>query len=129
MPARLLLASVAVGGALGAVARYVATEWIHARAGLSFPWGTLAVNLTGSLLLGIAYGSFESLAVPPTLRPALTVGFLGAFTTFSTFSYETVVLLQNGQAGRALAYVGGSVAAGLLAVVLGFSLARALGGG
>jgi CrcB protein len=119
--------AVALGGALGALARWGASGWIQARTGLQFPWGTLGVNLLGAFLLGTAYGVFEHAQLPPAARSFLTLGFLGAFTTFSTFSYEAILLLQRGEASRAVGYIGGSVMAGLLAVVLGLALGRSFG--
>jgi CrcB protein len=120
------LLAVAAGGALGAVARWLASEWIRGRTGLGFPWGTLGVNLSGCLLIGLAYGSFAGLEVPPGWRAFLTVGFLGAFTTFSTFGYETVNLVQQGHSARALGYVTGSVVGGFVLVLVGLSLGREL---
>lgn len=128
MPLSIILGSVALGGAVGAATRYLASEWIHARTGLAFPWGTLVVNLVGCFLLGLAYGAMESTEVPEAFRPALTVGFLGAFTTFSTFSWEGLSLLQKGQGGRAALYLIGSVAAGLLLVAVGLSAGRMVTG-
>lgn len=119
--------AVALGGALGALARWGASSWIQTRAGLQFPWGTLGVNILGGFLLGVAYGVFEHVTLSAATRSFVTLGFLGAFTTFSTFSYEAVLLLQRGDTGRALAYLGGSVVAGLLAVVLGLAVGRSLG--
>lgn len=119
--------AVALGGALGALARWGASSWIQTRTGLQFPWGTLGVNLLGAFLLGTAYGVFENVQLPTASRSFLTLGFLGAFTTFSTFSYEAVLLLQRGETGRAVGYLGGSVAAGLLAVILGLAVGRSFG--
>lgn len=118
--------SVAVGGALGAVARYGLSGWIHAAVGTVLPWGTLVVNVAGSFLLGFSVRTLEFAAVTPELRAALTVGFLGAFTTFSTYSFETVALLQEGAWGRAAAYGLGSLLLGLLFVVAGFAAAQLL---
>ena len=119
--------AVALGGALGALARWGTSGWIQSRTGLQFPWGTLGVNLLGAFLLGTAYGVFENVQLPPAARAFMTLGFLGAFTTFSTFSYEAVLLLQRGETSRAVGYVGGSVIAGLLAVVLGLAIGRSFG--
>ncbi len=121
--------AVALGGALGALGRWSATSWIQTRTGLAFPWGTLAVNVVGALLLGVAYGAFEQLRLPPELRAFLTVGFLGAFTTFSTFSYETVLLMQGGHTARAVGYVAGSVIAGIVFALVGLALGRGIGAG
>ncbi|MEQ9568693.1 MAG: fluoride efflux transporter CrcB [Longimicrobiales bacterium] len=122
-------AAVALGGALGALARWGLSDWVQGRTGLQFPWGTLAVNLVGAFLLGLAYGAFEHVELSADLRAFLTLGFLGAFTTFSTFSYEGVLLLQSGETARAVGYLGGSVVSGVLLAVLGLSLGRALGSG
>lgn len=119
--------AVAVGGALGALARWGASSWVQTRTGLQFPWGTLWVNLCGAFLLGVVYGSLERVQLGEAVRAFLTLGFLGAFTTFSTFSYEAVLLLQGGEAGKALGYVGGSVVAGILLVMVGLAAGRALG--
>ena len=94
--------------------------------GENFPWGTLVVNLVGCLALGLVIRWLQVSAVAPGVRPFLTIGLLGAFTTFSTFSYETVALLQEGQWLRAGLYMGGSVALGLIAMVAGMVLATAL---
>ena len=121
----MTLAYVALGGALGALARYGISGWVYDRMGESFPWGTLVVNLVGCLALGLVIRWLQVSAVSPEVRPFLTIGVLGAFTTFSTFSYETVALLQEGQWLRAGLYVGGSVALGLIAMVAGMALATA----
>jgi len=116
------LAYVALGGALGAVARYGISGWVYDRMGETFPWGTVVVNVLGCLALGAVVRWLQVSAVPPEIRPFLTIGLLGAFTTFSTFSYETVALLQEGQWLRAGLYVGGSVALGLIAMVVGMAV-------
>ncbi|MBB4637146.1 fluoride efflux transporter CrcB [Longimicrobium terrae] len=112
---------VALGGAAGAVTRYGAGRWIGTAARGGFPWGTFAVNLAGSLLLGIIVAR-----VPPDdpRRLLLAVGFCGGLTTFSTFGYETFALLQDRAYGTALAYAGASMAAGLACVALGMWIAR-----
>ena len=122
----MTLAYVALGGALGALARYGISGWVYDRMGESFPWGTLVVNLVGCLVLGVAIRWLQVTALAPEVRPFLTIGLLGAFTTFSTFSYETVALLQEGQWLRASLYVGGSVALGLIAMLAGMAMATAL---
>jgi CrcB protein len=114
---------IAVGGAIGAVLRYGLGGWVHAWAGSDFPWGTLVINTVGSLLLGFLVRFMEAVALTPDLRALLTIGLLGAFTTFSTFSYETVTLLQGGQWARGLAYSLGSLLLGLVAVLAGLYLA------
>ena len=119
------MAYVALGGALGALARYGISGWVYDRLGENFPWGTLVVNLVGCLVLGLVIRWLQVSAVAPEVRPFLTIGVLGAFTTFSTFSYETVALLQEGQWLRAGLYMGGSVVLGLIAMVAGMALATA----
>lgn len=121
-----LLLMVAAGGALGAVARYGLSGWVQSVTDGTFPWGTLVVNVLGCFFLGFAFRVLQLSALAPALRGAVTVGFLGAFTTFSTFGLETVGLLQDGRWARAAAYVGASVAVGVVAVLAGLWLAAAL---
>ncbi|MDH5632970.1 MAG: fluoride efflux transporter CrcB [Gammaproteobacteria bacterium] len=91
------LLAIAVGGAVGAVMRYLASTAVYNVAGRDFPWGTLVVNVAGSLLMGILFVVLtEKAALPPVWRATLLVGVLGAFTTFSTFSIETVALMEQG---------------------------------
>lgn len=128
----MTLAYVALGGALGALARYGISGWVYDRMGETFPWGTLVVNVLGCLALGAVVRWLQVSAVSPEIRPFLTIGLLGAFTTFSTFSFETVALLQDGQWTKAGVYVGASVLVGLAAVVAGMAAVTALthaGGG
>ncbi len=111
---------IGAAGALGALARYwVGLQW----GGRDFPWGTLGVNLAGSFLLGVVLqaGIERSWSDGRTLP--LSVGFLGAFTTFSTFSYETHDLLRGGRVGAAATYLGLSVGGGLAAAALGYAFA------
>ncbi len=116
---------VALGGAMGAVARAVVSTTIHARWPAGLPWGTLVVNLTGCLLLGLVSGVLESRPhLNPTWRTFGAVGVLGAFTTFSTFEHETLALLERGAAGAALANVGLSLTVGLLGIWAGQTLGR-----
>jgi CrcB protein len=106
---------VAVGGALGAVARFSLGSWVHGLWAGSWPLGTLLVNVTGSAAIGAVFVLLERGQLHPEWRSVLMVGFLGAFTTFSTFSLETVELWESGAPGTALAYAlastGGCVAA------------------
>jgi CrcB protein len=115
-----------VGAGLGGVARYAVSQWVQADAGANFPWGTLLINVTGSLLLTFVYGLLEGTAAAPEWRAFLGIGVLGGYTTFSTFSYETVRLLQDGEWERTLLYVLGSVVLSLAGAVLGFGLASGL---
>lgn len=102
----MILLAVACGGALGAVARYLLSRLQPEG---SFPWITLFINVAGSVLLALLYRHFSTTTVSQELRAFLTVGFCGAFTTFSTFSLEAVILLQNGRTGAAAMYVAASV--------------------
>lgn len=123
---------VFLGGGLGAVCRYLVTTQIGARFGTMFPWGTLSVNLLGSLLMGWILGLILLLTertgsgLGEAARLLLTVGFLGGFTTFSSFSMETLTLLRGGGLFYALANIGMNVILGLLAAWLGLSLSRML---
>jgi CrcB protein len=116
---------LAAGGVIGTLARYGLGQWIPGWAGTGFPWHTLFINLSGSLVLGFAMRAFQTLPVTPEVRGLVAVGFCGAFTTFSTYSFETVTLIQEGQWGRASLYAAGSVALGVLAVFAGMTLAGA----
>ena len=119
----LLYLYLAAGGVIGTLARYGLGQWVPTWAGTAFPWHTFLINVAGSLVLGFAMRAFDMLPVTPELRAFVAVGFCGAFTTFSTFSWETAVLMQHGHWARAAAYALGSVAAGLLCVFLGIALA------
>lgn len=119
---------VALGGAAGAICRYLFGLWAVARWGGTFPFGTLAINVSGCLALGF-FGSLvldRTWLLPPEWRLFVAVGFLGAYTTFSAFGLETLRLMETGATGAAVLYVGGSVGAGLLATWLGSILARML---
>lgn len=119
--------AVAVGAAAGGVSRFYLATAIQQRLGASFPWGTLAINLTGSLLLGfIIRYALATPAVSIEMRAMLTTGFCGGYTTFSTFSYDSIMLMESGQYGRAGFYVALSVGASLLATVAGIVTAHAL---
>jgi CrcB protein len=124
VPTEIIL--VALGGAVGAVARYWVSGMVYRLTGPGFPWGTLVVNLVGCFLIGVVIVVLESTIQSGAIRAAVAIGFLGAFTTFSTFSYETLALLQDGDWLRAGAYVAGSVMVGLLAVAAGFGAAGLL---
>ncbi len=93
---------------------------------MGFPWGTLAVNVVGSFLMGGLAAALQRGAVPPEVQALAAVGILGSFTTFSAFSLETIQLLHEGAWARALAYIGVSVGVGLLAVVAGMRLVATL---
>ena len=119
---------VAAGGAIGAAARYLSGLWIAARFGAGFPWGTFFVNVTGSFLIGIVLVLVERGTLPAGARLFVAVGVCGGYTTFSSFSYETLQLLNVGDVGPVLLNIFGQVILCLLAVYLGVVFARALGG-
>lgn len=119
--------AIASGGAVGALLRYWTSLAVHGRLGAAFPYGTLTVNVIGSLLMGFLYiWLIERMSAGPALRAFLMIGVLGAFTTFSTFSIETLNLLESGQVSRALANVLLSVIACISAAGIGVLAARQL---
>jgi CrcB protein len=119
--------SVAVGGALGCVSRYYLTVFIQQRAGADFPAGTLIINVTGSFLLGfIMRYALQSGVMSAETRMLLTSGFCGGYTTFSTYSYEAAMMLDDGEYGRAAVYIGASVVLALAGTFLGFAAANRL---
>lgn len=119
---------VALGGALGSVARFACSEWAQARWS-AFPWGTLLVNVLGSLLIGVLAAMSESgrWPMPLVARQFLMIGVLGGFTTFSSFSVQTLMLARSGAAWLAGVNVLASVGLCLLAAWLGFTVIQALG--
>lgn len=119
----MFLVMIALGGAAGALARYGLSGWVQGLLNTTFPMGTVAVNVLGSFVLGLSFPLFESLAWSAETRTVVVMGFLGAFTTFSTFSYEAVVLLEGGEWARGGLYVGGSLLLGLAGVVAGMAAA------
>ena len=111
-------------GACGTLARYWLQGWLQSHSYIGFPAGTLGVNLLGCFLLGaVGQLALQHLWFPPEWRIGITIGFLGAFTTFSTFSWESVRMLEDGEWLPALLYIGASVIGGLLAVMIGIKLA------
>ncbi|MGF1647178.1 MAG: fluoride efflux transporter FluC [Kineosporiaceae bacterium] len=113
---------VMAGAALGAVCRWALGHAVQARVGGAFPWGTLVVNVVGSLVLGVLLAAAVVGTAGATLVALAGVGFAGAFTTYSTFAVETVQLVLTGARGRALANAGVSLAAGTGAAVVGWTL-------
>jgi CrcB protein len=121
-----MLAAIALGGALGAPSRYGVAQLIGAGAG-GFPWSTFVINLTGSFALGVLVVLLlDRLPAMPQLRPFLTTGFLGAYTTYSTFAVETDLLIVDGHAGTAVAYVVASFLGGFAAAWSGVAVGRSL---
>jgi CrcB protein len=121
----LLLA--ALGGALGAALRLLSTVGAARLLGAGFPYGTLFVNVAGSLAMGVAAGLLLERSGDPSgrLAPFLMTGVLGGFTTFSAFSLDALTLMERGRAGAAVAYAGGSVLLSILALWLGLAAVRA----
>jgi CrcB protein len=119
------LVYIAGFGALGCLSRFFVSGWVYALVGRGLPYGTLAVNVVGSLLLGLVMeGSLRSALLPPDLRMGITTGFMGGFTTFSTFSYETMRLLEEGSFVAAGANILLNVLVCVVFAGLGIFLAR-----
>ncbi|MFN8191220.1 MAG: fluoride efflux transporter CrcB [Nocardioidaceae bacterium] len=123
----MTLLLVILGGAVGAPLRYLTDQAVNARHASVFPFGTLAVNATGSLVLGFVAGLASVHAVPAWVLALLGTGFCGALTTFSTFGYETVRLVEDGSFVEAALNVVVSLGVGLVAVLAGWGLAIGLG--
>jgi fluoride exporter len=122
-----VIVGVALGGALGASARYGLDRFIEARSFAVFPWATFTINLSGCFLIGVIGESLvDRHHLPAWLRVGLVVGVIGGYTTFSTFEQETLTLVEARDLAVALAYVLGSVAAGIVAVYAGVLLGRTL---
>ena len=119
--------AIALGGALGAVARHFISHWSVVALGNGFPWGTLTVNLVGCFALGVVVEVMALVWSPPAeWRAFLTVGVLGAFTTFSAFALDISILHERGEMLQAILYVTVSVAGSIAAIFAGMSLTRAV---
>jgi CrcB protein len=119
--------AVAVGGAFGAVARFAIDGWVSERTGGLFPWGTLFINLSGAFLLGLlATLAIDRSVLSPEIRPIAMIGFLGAYTTFSTWMLESWRLVEDGAWQLATVNLVASVGLGLVAIVAGLTIGRAL---
>lgn len=123
-----LALAVALGGALGALARWAVSAWALRALGGAFPYGTFAVNVGGGLLMGLAAAALleRDLGGLGRLAPFLMTGLLGGFTTFSAFSLDAIYLIERGRPAAAALYVGGSVALSLLALWAGLAAGRGL---
>ena len=118
---------VGAGGFLGAIGRYLLDARITAWTGGSLPWGTFAVNMTGSFVLGVLFALIvERAALPADLRAPLLIGFLGSYTTFSTLALESWRMVEDGAWLYATANLGGSILIGVAAVVAGIGIGRAI---
>jgi fluoride exporter len=118
---------IGAGAVLGANARYLLGNWVAEKWGTTFPYGTLIINATGSLILGVFLAvATERYLIDPRWRLFIAIGFLGAYTTFSTYTYESVRLLLDGNWGLGLLNLVGSNALGVLAAVLGIAIGRRL---
>jgi fluoride exporter len=124
---RVHLILIGFGGFAGAIARYLVDGWVSDASRGGFPWGTLAVNVSGSFLLGLlAALAIDRSVLSPDIRGPVLIGFIGAYTTFSTWMLESWRLIEAGSWVPALANLGGSVALGLAAVFAGLALGRAI---
>ena len=118
---------IAVGGAFGSVLRYLVDGWVLDRVGTGFPFGTLVVNLSGAFVLGLlAALSIDRSVLPADIRAPVLIGFIGAYTTFSTLMLESWRLVEDGQVAAAAANLFGSAILGIVAVVAGLALGRVL---
>jgi len=115
---------VLIGGGVGALARYIAATLITQRYGTTFPWGTFLINVSGSFAIGVLMTLFAERMAHPYWRLLLVVGFLGGYTTFSSFEYETLAAVEGGSRWIGLLNVVGSVVCGYAAVWLGTAVAR-----
>jgi fluoride exporter len=122
-----LLWYVALGSAVGGASRFALSTFVQQRASSAFPFGTLVVNITGSLILGFVLRyALASPSVSAEMRALLTTGFCGGYTTFSTFSYESIALIEDGDYRRAAIYIVLSVVVSLIATFLGIAAAGQL---
>jgi fluoride exporter len=122
----MILLAIALAGAIGAPARFVVDGFVADRLGRVFPWGTFLINVSGSLLLGLLTGVALYHGFPSVPKAFLATGFCGAYTTFSTFGYETVRLAEENAGRLAAANALGSLAAGLAAAAAGLAMAALL---
>jgi fluoride exporter len=122
----VIILAVLAGGMIGAPARFLTDRFVQARRDTVFPWGTFAVNMFGSAVIGFLLGAERRLGLPPVVFALLGTGFCGGLTTFSTFGYETLRLLEDGAVADAGLNVIGSLAAGVLLAWLGFRIAGVL---
>lgn len=120
---------IAVGGAGGALLRYLISGWAYTILGDGFPWGTLVVNLLGSFLIGFLWQIFEFVNISPEMRSLIFIGGLGAFTTFSTFAFESLNLIRDGNISLGFLNILLTDIFGLLLAIVGIILGRIVAGG
>jgi CrcB protein len=120
------IAALALGGAFGVNARHFAGRWVTHWAGHAFPWGTFVINVSGAFVIGFLAMTLDRWFPSPRVRLMVVTGFLGGYTTFSSYALETLLLWESGSPVRASVYLLGSALVGLLAVVLGLALAKFL---
>ncbi len=119
--------SIAIGGIFGCWARYTMTNVVQTLLGRNFPYATFSINVLGSFLMGFLFVTMmERLTLSPSLRVGVLTGFLGGFTTFSTFAMESLLLAEQGEAAKSLLYIFLSVAIGVAAAFAGAAIARSL---
>jgi fluoride exporter len=121
----MLIATLIIAGAIGAVSRYVVDDLVKSRFRGTFPWGTVVINVSGSFVLGIVTGLALYHGLGLVTKTAIGVGFCGAYTTFSTFSYETMMLVESGDPSAAIGNALGSVVIGLAAAAAGLAFTAA----
>ena len=122
----MIVRGLVVAGAVGALLRYAAELHVRRHLGPEFPWGTLVINVSGGFVLGLLTGLADHQGVPTAVLTVVGTGLLGAFTTFSTFAFDTVSLAERGRIGGAAANVGASIVLGLGAAALGILVGVAL---
>jgi CrcB protein len=116
---------VGLGGFFGAAARYIVDGWVSGATGGGFPWGTLVINVSGSFVLGLLFAlATERAILPPDIRAPVMIGFIGAYTTFSTWMLESWRLVEEGAILSVMANLGGSIVLGIGAVFLGLAVGR-----
>ena len=114
------------GGALGSLSRYLVSGWVHGLVSGTFPWGTLLVNTSGSFVIGLLWGMFEMRDMAPHIRTFAFIGFLGGYTTFSSYALETMNLVRDGDVGMAAMNIVMNNLLALVFVFAGYFLSRAL---
>ena len=118
---------IGIGGFAGVNARYIVGRWAGNRYGAAFPYGTFLINVTGAFVIGVVMTLLtERFVADPRWRLLIVVGFLGGYTTFSSYAYEAIMLIDQGEWGRSLLYVVGSNVLGLLACLAGVALVRSI---